>query len=132
MTLEGDAAALALGSRMREAIETVRVMIGQEYPSATFRLSRGPDDADQVFLWTIVDLGDPEEVLDFVSDSLWRLEVEEGIILHVIPLKTPERVLADVRARDAANHESRAAALDAQGQRFREAGLTPPAATRRR
>ena len=132
MTLDDDAAALGLGSRMRGAIETVRAMIGREYPSATFRLSRGPDDADQVLLWATVDLDDPEEVLDFVGESLWQLEVEEGIILHVIPLKTPERVLADMRARDAANHDSRAAAPDAQGQRSREAGLIPPAAARRR
>jgi hypothetical protein len=106
MTLDDDAASLALGSRMRGAIETVRVMIGQEYPSATFRLSRGPDDADQVLLWATVDLDDPEEVLDFVNEPLWQLEDEEGIILHVIPLKTPERVVADMRARDAGTRRS--------------------------
>ncbi len=117
MTLDDDAAALALGSRMRGAIETVRVMIGREYPSATFRLSRGPDDADQVLLWATVDLEDPEEVLDFVSESLWQLEAEEGIILHVIPLKTPERVLADMQARDVGNRQSLVAAPLAPSQR---------------
>ena len=77
-------------------------MIGREYPSATFRLSRGPDDVDQVLLWATVDRDEPEKVLDFVSEHLSPLEDEEDILVHVIPLKTPERVLADMRVRGAA------------------------------
>ena len=130
MTLDDDAAALALGSRMRGAIETVRVMIGREYPSATFRLSRGPDDADQVLLWATVDLDDTEEVLDFASESLWQLEVEEGIILHVIPLKTPERMLADMRAHDAARRQAVIAPTAGMARHPRRDSTNRPAATR--
>ena len=107
MTPDDEAVALGLDARMRGAMESLRMMIGAEYPSATFRLSRGPDDADpgnadQVLLWATVDLDDPEEVLDFIGDYLWQLEIEECIIIHVIPLRTPERVIADLQMRDAA------------------------------
>lgn len=113
MTIADEAVALGLDARTRRAVDSLRSMIGREHPSATFRLSRGPDEADpghadQVLLWATVDLDDPEEVLDFVSESLWQLEDEEGIILHVIPLKTPERVLADMRVRDTAEAARRA------------------------
>ena len=115
MTIADEAVALGLDARTRRAVDSLRSMIGREHPSATFRLSRGPDEADpghadQVLLWATVDLDDPEEVLDFVSEHLSRLENEEGILLHVIPLKTPERVLADMRVRDAAEAARRAQA----------------------
>jgi hypothetical protein len=42
-------------------------------------------------LLAVADVNDPDEVGDLVVERVVALHVEEGIPLHVIPLRTPER-----------------------------------------
>jgi hypothetical protein len=83
---------------MHEAVDEITRAIRQRYPEATFLISRGIDEPEQVHLWTTVDREDPDEVVDLVLERLLELEVDEGIPLYVIPIRTPERILADRQA----------------------------------
>jgi hypothetical protein len=83
---------------MRQAVDELAQTIRQRYPEATFEISRGVDEPEQIHLWTTIDREDPDEVLELVLDRLLELEVEEGIPLYVIPIRTPERILADLQA----------------------------------
>jgi hypothetical protein len=87
----------SLNPRLQQAVDELTQTIRQRYPDASFRLARGIDEPDQVHLWTTVDLDDPDEVLDLVLDRLLELEIDEGIPLYVIPIRTPERVLEEMR-----------------------------------
>lgn len=89
---------LQLDERTRKAVDELKADIAQHYPTATFELSRGQDDPSSLHLTTTVDLDDAFEVLDKVIDRVVDLQVEQGIPLHVIPVRTPERVQAEMDA----------------------------------
>src|SRR5205814_3366851 len=91
-------------SRMQRALDELRGVITARYPRATFEIVRDRDEPENVDLLTTVDLEDPDEVLDVVLDRLVQLQVEERIPVHVIPLRTPERILADLRTHPHPSH----------------------------
>ncbi len=94
----------ALEPRMLGALEELRNLIAQRYPNASFEVTRDADEPENVDLIATVDLDDPDEVLDLVIDRLVELQVEERIPVHVIPIRTPERVLAELRAQPRLRH----------------------------
>lgn len=69
------------------AIEILKGLIQAKYPQATFEISDAPDDPGDIDLWTIVDVEDPEEVLDLVMERLLDYQVERRIPIHVIPVR---------------------------------------------
>jgi hypothetical protein len=75
-------------------VAELQATIRQRYPSATFELSQAADDPKAVHLVTTVDIDDPDEVGDLVLDRVLDLNVTQGIPLHVIPVRTPERIAA--------------------------------------
>jgi len=87
-----------LDPRFQAALEELRGTIVERYPTASFEVVRDQDEPENVDLVTTVDLDDPDEVLDLVIDRLVDLQVEERIPVHVIPIRTPERILAALRA----------------------------------
>ena len=87
-----------LDPRTQGALDELRQVIGERFPSAQFEVAFGHDEPKNVHLMTTVDLDDPDEVLDLVIDRLVELQVEERIPVYVIPLSTPERRLAALRA----------------------------------
>jgi len=104
-----------MSAQMRRAIKELEGAIGHRYPTATFEVSRGEDDPEAVHLTTTVDLDDPDEVLDLVIARVMELQVEEKLPLYVIPVRTPERVVA--LRRDLAQKK--------QHQRFQTPPLSP-------
>jgi hypothetical protein len=88
----------AFDGRVRHALAELESAIVARYPSATFEVSRGADDPGSIHLITTVDLDDPDEVGDLVIDRLIELQVDEGLPIHVIPVRTPERIAADLEA----------------------------------
>jgi hypothetical protein len=83
-----------LDERTQEAIQEVRRIIAARYPTTTFELARAADDPRSIHLLVVADVDDPDEVGELVIDRVVALQVDEGIPLHVIPLRTPERVQA--------------------------------------
>jgi hypothetical protein len=83
-----------LDERTRQAIHEVQGVIAARYPTTTFELTRAIDDPRSLHLLAVADVDDPDEVGDLVVDRVVALQVDEGIHLHVIPLRTPEPVQA--------------------------------------
>jgi hypothetical protein len=105
---------LNLDERTRQAIAELQGEIRRRYPTASFEVSRPPDDPDGIHLTAVVDVDDPDEVGDLVIDRVVELQAEEGIPIHVIPIRTPERVQASLQA--ASVHRSRRRALSLFGR----------------
>ena len=84
--------------RMQRAIQEMQALIRERYPDATFSVAYGEDPAG-IYLDVMVDVEDMDEVVDVYIDRLVDLQVEEGLKLHVIPVRPPERIEAMLRER---------------------------------
>jgi hypothetical protein len=84
-----------LDARAHQAIAELEQTIRQRYPAAAFELSPSPEDPRSIHLIAIVDVDDPDEVGDLVLDRVLDLSVEEGIPVHVIPVRPTERIAAE-------------------------------------
>jgi len=71
--------------------------ISQKYPGTVFQVGRAEDDPNSIHITAIVDIDGPDEVGDLVLDRVLELQVDEGIPIHVIPIRTPKRVMAELR-----------------------------------
>ncbi len=81
--------------RVREAAEELKAAIRRQYPDARFRLVRAADQQRSWHLWAMVDIDDPDEVGDLVSDRELEMLVEERIPIHVIPSRRREEAALD-------------------------------------
>ena len=76
---------------MRAAVLELEGLVRQQYPDASFRIMRSPDDERSVDVVTTVDLDDPDAVMDLVVDRVMELQIEQKLPIHVVPVRTPER-----------------------------------------
>jgi len=74
-----------LDPRLMPAIDELKARVLAKYPTATFRVGVRAEPA--FHLYVSVDLEDDEQLIDLVIDRVLELQVEEGIPLHVIPLR---------------------------------------------
>ena len=84
--------------RVEAAIAELQGLIQERYPSATFSVDSG-EDPGSVWLTATVDVEDTDEVFDVVVDRVLEIQIEEGLPIHVIPVRTPERIAAMLRER---------------------------------
>jgi hypothetical protein len=82
----------SLDPARRQAVSELTGMIASKYPSASFTIAPGIDDEEATHITAVVDLDDPDEVVDLIIDRLVDLQVEEELPISVIPIRTPERV----------------------------------------
>ena len=87
--------------RIKEAIHELGGLITEHFPQAEFVIEEG-FDPEGVYLIAIVDIDDTDEVIDVVGDRLVKLQVDEGLAFYVTPLRPIERVVAELRKREAA------------------------------
>ena len=80
------------------AVDELQGLIRGRYPLADFAISSGEDDPEAVHLNTTVDVEDPDEVMDLVIDKVLELQIEQGLPVHVIPLRPLHRVLDEMHA----------------------------------
>ena len=99
MTTTHQPQALKLENRLQAAVAELQATIHQRYPTAVFELTRSPEDPSSLHLIAIVDVDDPDEVGDLVLDRIIDLNVNQGIPLHLIPVRTPERIDAEKESR---------------------------------
>jgi hypothetical protein len=81
-------------------------LVRSRYPEATFSVCHGTDDPEAVHIYETVDVEDTEPVVDLVIERELELLAEEGLPVHVIPLRTPERNAAVLRAQQQARNLS--------------------------
>lgn len=72
------------------ALDELRRVIATRFPDATFVVEEG-DDPTGIYLVATVDTDDPDEVTDLTVDRVMELQVDRGLPIFVIPLRTPER-----------------------------------------
>jgi hypothetical protein len=90
-----------LTPRLKEAVQELKDAITARFPQATFVVEKGFDPKG-IYLVTTVDVADTDEVIAVVGDRLVELQVDEGLPLYVTPLRPIERVVAELREREAA------------------------------
>ena len=89
-----------LTPRMQEALQELKGLITACFPQATFVVEEG-FDPEGVYLITTVDIADTDEVIVVIGDRLVELQVDEGLPVYVTPLRPVERVVAELRKREA-------------------------------
>lgn len=87
-------------ARMRDAITELKQRLTRRFPEATFEVRRSPEDSRTLHLLTTVDVEDRDEVMDVIIDRMMEMQIEQGLPLFVIPLRTPEREASARRERD--------------------------------
>jgi hypothetical protein len=92
---------MRLTPRMEDAVRELQALITGRFPEATFVVEEG-FDPEGVYLVTTVDIPDTDEVVAAVGDRLVDLQVDEGLPVYVIPLRPIERVVTQLREREAA------------------------------
>lgn len=76
--------------KMAAAIAEMTELIRTSYPDTTFVVDV-EESQETAYVTAIVDVDDPDEVVDCFIDRVLTLQVEEGLSLHVIPIRTPAR-----------------------------------------
>jgi hypothetical protein len=84
----------AADPRMSRALNELADLVQRAYPTATFQVAPAEDDPAIVHLVTRVDVEDPEEVADLVMDRMLEMQIDEGLPIYLIPLRTSERIAA--------------------------------------
>jgi hypothetical protein len=90
-----------LTPRLEDAVHELQRLITARFPQATFVVEEGCDPQG-IYLVTTVDIADTDEVIAVVGDRLVELQVDEGLPVYVTPLRPIERVVAQLREREAA------------------------------
>lgn len=84
------ASSLLTDPRMTAAIAELTDLIRGAYPETTFSTDTDEHEGS-VFVTAVVDVDDPDEVVDRFIDRLVTLQVDEGLPLHIVPIRTPAR-----------------------------------------
>jgi hypothetical protein len=92
---------IRLTPRMEEAVHELKGRITAHFPQAAFVVEEG-FDPEGIYLLTTIDIADTDEVIAVVGDRLVELQVNEGLPIYVTPLRPIERVIAQLRKREAA------------------------------
>src|SRR5215204_3136293 len=80
--------------RISQALDELKNLIRSRYPAASFEVAPAEDDPDLVHLYARVDVEDTWDVAELVMDRMVEMQVDEGLPVYVIPLRTPERIAA--------------------------------------
>ncbi len=74
----------------RAAVEELIELIEAHYPEAAFEVAAAPEDSQVIHLYVTIDQVATDELVDLVIEREMALQ-KEGVPIHVIPLRTPER-----------------------------------------
>lgn len=86
--------------RILAALDELKGLIQEHFPSATFKVLWGLGDMPEgVFLEATVDIEDPDEVMDLVIHRMVELEVDEGLPVYVLAVRPLERIARDPASR---------------------------------
>jgi hypothetical protein len=94
---------------MLAAIDEMRTIISRSHPEATYETYLDLEGAS-VWLRAVVDVDDTDDVVDLYIKRLLDLQSEEGVRLHVLPVRTPERIERDFQEMQRAEQRRSASA----------------------
>lgn len=81
-----------------DALQELEGIVTRRYPGTTFEVARAADEPESILLWATVDVDDPDEVIDLVLDRMLEMQIDDGLPVHLVPIRTSERILAELRA----------------------------------
>jgi len=87
-----------LDVRIQQAVDELENMIKGRYPTTSFEVGQG-DDPSGTYVVATVDIDDPDEVMDLIIDRLVDIQVEDGLPVYIVPVRTEERVLRELQSR---------------------------------
>ncbi len=73
---------IVIDEPMQEAINELKGMIRDKFPTAVFAAAPGEDPAG-IYLDATVDTDEVDEVLDVVRERLFQLQVDEGLPIYM-------------------------------------------------
>lgn len=79
--------------RMQAGVDELQELIRSRYPRTTFTVGEA-EDPDGIYMRAIVDVDDIDEVTELFIDRMIDLQVEDGLPIYVVPVRTPERSAA--------------------------------------
>ncbi len=80
-------------AQMQAAIDELQELIRSHYPTTTFTVGEA-DDPDGIYMRAVVDVDDTDEVISVFLDRSVDLQVDDGLPIYVVPVRTPERIAA--------------------------------------
>ncbi len=84
--------------QIRKAIDELIGIIRERYPEARFDVGLGGESSG-IHVRTTVDVEDTEDVTNLYMDRLVDMQVEEGLPIHVIPVRPLARTTEMLRQR---------------------------------
>ena len=91
---------IRLTPRIKAALHELRGLITARFPQAAFAVEEG-FDPEGIYPVTTVDIADTDDVIAAVGDRLVELQVDEGLPVYVTPMRPIERVITELRKREA-------------------------------
>ena len=82
--------------RISSAVEQLREIVRCRYPEARFDVGIG-EDPSGVYLTILLDTEDTTTVLDAVADRLFEIQVEQGLPIYVVPMRSAAKVLENAQ-----------------------------------
>jgi uncharacterized protein (DUF1786 family) len=80
----------ALTPRLQRAVDELQNLIRRVDSMATFQVVPG-DDPTGTYVIATVDVEDTECVMDAYMERLLALQIDEGLPVYVVPLRSPTR-----------------------------------------
>jgi len=87
-----------LDPRVTQAVSSLQTLILGRYPTASFATFQG-EDPDGTYLRAAVDVDDPDEVMDLAIDRLLEYQLDEGLPVYLLPVRTDARIAAELKKR---------------------------------
>ncbi len=84
--------------RIQAALSELQELIRQQWPEASFEVSRG-EDPEGVYLGATVDIDDTDDVMEVIIERLLDIQVEQRLPVYVIPVRPTHRVIEEMRTR---------------------------------
>jgi hypothetical protein len=81
-----------LDPQRRSAVEELKQLIAARYPTTPFVDEPGIDDPEATHIVATVDLDGLDEVVDLVIDRMLELQLDERILVYLLPIRTPQRL----------------------------------------
>jgi hypothetical protein len=79
---------------MKRAVADLQDLIRARYPASTLSVFRAEDDEDALDLIATIEVEDLDAVMDLVIDRVLACQLENGVLVHVVPVRPIEQAPA--------------------------------------
>lgn len=82
-----------LDPKVLAAVTELQQLVSAKYPSAIFYVAPGEESPESTYVTATVDIEAPDDVVDLVIERVLAMQLDDGIPVHLIPIRTINRVL---------------------------------------